>query len=138
MNAIRKTRAFTLIEMMAVVVIIGILAAVIGPKFFGRVNEAQVVRCRQDIENLKKAVTFYKFHTNKFPEELRDLVREPEVKGWKGPYMDRLPKDAWDNDYEYSAPGKDNREFDIWSLGQDEKDGGEGMGADITSWVEDE
>jgi len=138
MNAIRKARAFTLIEMMAVVVIIGILAAVIGPKFFGRVNEAQVVRCRQDIENLKKAVTFYKFHTNKFPEELRDLVREPEVKGWKGPYMDRLPKDAWDNDYEYSAPGKDNREFDIWSLGQDEKDGGEGMDADITSWVEDE
>ncbi len=132
-------RGFTLVEMMAVVVIIGILAAVIAPKFFGQVGKAQITAAKQDIENLKKAVTFYKFDTNQFPQELRDLVKEPdEVRNWKGPYLERLPRDPWENHYQYIAPGNEDREFDIWSFGEDDKEGGEKMAADITSWVDED
>ena len=135
----RRKQAFTLVEMMAVVVIIGILAAVIAPKFFGQVNKAQVTAAKQDIENLKKAVTLYRFDTNRFPEELRDLLKEPDgVRGWNGPYLEKLPRDPWGNDYEYISPGRDDREFDIWSYGQDEKEGGEKMATDIISWEEEE
>jgi len=133
-------RAFTLVEMMAVVVIIAILAAVIAPRFFGQVNKAQVTRVQKDIETLKQQVIMYKFHTNEFPRELRDLYSEPDgVKGWNGPYLEKRGiRDPWDNDYQYRVPGLDGRDFDIWSFGQDGKDGGEGMDADIVSWEEDE
>ncbi len=136
----RRLQAFTLLEMMAVVVIIAILAAVIGPKFFGQVNKAQTVRATKDIETLKQAVTLYKFHTNKFPEELRDLVVEPDdVNGWGGPYLEKKAfRDPWDNDYNYQMPGGNDREFDIWSYGQDGREGGEGMNADIRSWEEED
>ncbi len=138
----KRTNAngFTLVEMMAVVVIIAILAAVIAPRFFGQVNRAQLVRAKKDIETLKQQVTMYKFHTNQFPTELRDLVVEPDdAKGWNGPYLEKKNfRDPWDNDYQYEVPGKDGRDFDIWSLGQDGKEGGEGADADITSWDPDD
>lgn len=136
----RKSKAFTLVEMMAVVVIIGILAAVVAPRFFGQVNKAQVVRAQRDIETIKQAITLYKFHTNKFPEDLKDLVREPDhVRGWSGPYLEKKGfRDPWEIEYQYRVPGLDDRDFDIWSYGQDEKEGGEGMDADITSWSDEE
>ena len=136
----RRKQAFTLVEMMAVVVIIAILAAVIGPRFFGQVNKAQIVRAQKDIETLKQAVTLYKFHTNRFPAELIDLVTEPDdVTGWTGPYLEKKSfKDPWDNKYQYRAPGMNDRDFDIWCYGQDGQEGGEGLDADITSWEEDE
>ena len=134
-----RKSAFTLIEMMAVVVIIAILAAVIGPKFFGQVNKAQQVAAQQDIENLKKAITLFRFDTNRFPEELRDLVKRPDNdRGWNGPYLEKMPRDPWDNEYEYAVPGRDDREFDVWCLGADGKEGGEGLDADILSWSEDD
>lgn len=135
---LKKTKAFTLIEMMAVVVIIGILAAVIGPRVFNNVTETQKVRAEQDIANLKKAVVFFRLHTNKLPQDLRELVKDPDIKGWRGPYMERLPKDPWDNNYEFRAPGNDNRDFDIWTLGADNREGGEGENQDIQSWVDEE
>lgn len=134
-----RQKAFTLVEMMAVVVIIAILAAVIAPKFFGQVGKTQIVAARQDIENIKKAVTMFKFDTNRFPESLRDLVKRPDNdRGWNGPYLEEMKKDPWDNDYQYDSPGKDDREFDVWSLGQDGKDGGEGADADILGWSEEQ
>ena len=137
---VARVRAFTLIEMMAVVIIIGLLAVAIGPKFFGQVNKAQVTRAQKDIETLTSAVTLYKFNTGQFPSDLQDLLSEPsEVSGWAGPYLNKKGgiKDPWDKRYEYVVPGRDGREFDIWSYGQDGIEGGEGMNADITSW-EDE
>lgn len=135
----QKQRAFTLIEMMAVVVIIAILAAVVAPKFFGQVGKAQRVAVTRDIETIKQAITLYRLDNSKFPEELRNLVRSPDdSKRWNGPYLEKQPKDPWDNDYEYRVPGLNDREFDIWSYGQDEKEGGEGLGGDITSWDDED
>ena len=136
----RRYKAFTLIEMMAVVVIIGILAAVVAPKFFGQVDRAKVVRVSKDIDTIKQAITLYRFNTGQWPEELRDLAKEPDgVTGWNGPYVENGKfRDPWDNKYEYRLPGNDGRDFDIWSYGQDGKEGGEGDDADITSWSDDE
>lgn len=134
----RNKRAFTLVEMMAVVVIIGILAAVVGPKIFNQVNKAQGVKAKKDIAGISQAVTMYRFDTNQWPQELRDLVKEPDgVKGWNGPYLERNSyRDPWDEDYQYRQPGLDGREFDIWSYGEDKTEGGEGTAADIVSWEE--
>jgi len=134
MTSSRK-RAFTLVEMMAVVVIIGILAAVIAPKFFSQVGVAQEVRAKRDISSIKDAVTMFRFHTNKFPTELRELNDGQDIKGWKGPYLDKKkPRDPWDTEYRYSVPGQGDREFDIVSMGPD---GQEGTDDDVNSWEED-
>ena len=92
---------------------------------------------KNDIEALSSAVTLYRLDTNRFPEQLRDLVDEPEdVSNWNGPYLDkkRTPRDPWDNEYEFRAPGENGRDFDIWSFGEDGQEGGEGLAADIISW----
>ena len=134
-----KRKAFTLVEMMAVVVIIGILAAVIAPRFFGQVGQASKVRVKQDVEMIKKAVTLYKFNTHHFPQEIRDLVNEPDgVNGWEGPYLEKMPKDPWGNDYQFASPGGDNRQFDVWSYGRDGREGGEGEDADVLGWEVEE
>lgn len=136
-----RRQAFTLVEMMAVVVIIAILTAVIGPRFFGQLSKTEIVRAEKDIETIKQQVTLYRFDTNKFPEELSDLMREPDdAKGWNGPYIENKNglKDPWGKDYQYRVPGQDGREFDIWSNGPDGQEGGEGDAADITSWSEEE
>lgn len=134
-----RAKAFTLIEMMAVVVIIAILAAVVAPKFFGQVGKAQQVTAKADIQKIKQAISLYKLDTGRFPDELHDLSSQPEdAKNWHGPYLEKKLKDPWHNDYQYRAPGQNGREFDIWSYGQDEKEGGEGESADVTSWEEDD
>lgn len=136
-----KKKAFTLVEMMAVVVIIGILAAVIAPKIFNQVNKTSVTAAKQDIESLSNAVTLYRLDTSKFPYELRDLLYEPDdVRNWNGPYLSKrkIPRDPWGNEYQYASPGNDGREFDIWSLGEDAQEGGDGLAEDITSWAGEE
>ena len=133
----QRKRAFTLVEMMAVVVIIGLLAAVIGPKIFQQVGKAEITTAKREIETIKNAITMYRFDTKKLPEDLRDLMKDPDIKNWGGPYLDKKPVDPWDNDYQYRSPGNDGREFDIWSYGPDGSEGGEGVNADIVSWQEE-
>jgi general secretion pathway protein G len=129
----RDQRGFTLIEIMVVVVILSILAAIIVPR---------IVKAKQDIRVIDSALKLYKLDNHFYPstdQGLEALVTKPttspEPKNWKdGGYLERLPKDPWDNNYLYLNPGV-HGEIDIYSLGADGQPGGEGINADIGNWL---
>jgi general secretion pathway protein G len=135
-----RLRGFTLIEVMIVIVILGILAALIVPKVMGRPDEARVVAARQDIATIMQALKLYKLDNRRYPtaeQGLEALVTKPTTapvpENWKS-YLERLPKDPWGNPYQYLNPGV-NGEVDVLSYGADGKPGGEGFDADIGSWM---
>lgn len=129
------SRGFTLIEVMVVVVILGILAAVVVPKIMSRPEEAREVKARQDIRAMEAALNLYKLDNYSYPttdQGLEALVTQPapEPPNWKeGGYMDRLPKDPWQRPYQYLSPGQ-HGPFDLYSLGLD----GIPSEDDIGSW----
>lgn len=135
-------RGFTLIEVMIVIVILGILAALIVPKIIGRPDEARVIAAKQDISSLLQALKLYRLDNQRYPttdQSLRALVVKPTTPpippNWKnGGYIERLPKDPWGNDYRYLNPGT-HGEIDVYSVGADGEPGGEGIDADIGSWA---
>lgn len=137
----KKQNGFTLIEVMIVVVILGILAALVVPKIMGRPDEARIVAARQDIATLAQALKLYRLDNLAYPsteQGLQALVTKPASApvppNWKaGGYIDRLPKDPWGHDYQYLNPGL-RGEIDVFSLGADGAAGGEGTDADIGSW----
>lgn len=132
---------FTLIEIMVVVVILGILAAIIVPRIMDRPDEARIVKAKQDIRIMQNALQLYKLDNYAYPttdQGLEALVvkpaEEPEPKHWKdGGYIDRLPKDPWGNPYQYLNPGVFGA-IDIFSMGADGQLGGEGINTDIGNW----
>lgn len=134
-------RGFTLIEIMVVVVIMGILAALVVPKLMGRTDDARIQAARQDIGTLMQALKLYKLDNQRYPtteQGLQALVVKPTsgpaANGWKsGGYIDKLPKDPWQYPYQYLSPGI-HGEVDIFSYGADGQPGGEGNDADIGSW----
>jgi general secretion pathway protein G len=135
----RPARGFTLIEVMVVIVILGVLAALVVPKVMGRPDEARVVAARQDIGAIMAALKLYKLDNRRYPtaeQGLGALAKkpgEPPVpENWKS-YLERLPADPWGNPYQYLNPGLDG-EIDVMSYGADGKPGGEGVDADIGSW----
>ena len=132
-------RGFTHIEVMIVIVILGILAALIVPKVMGRPDEARVVAARQDIATIMQALKLYRLDNRRYPtteQGLDSLVKKPATApvpdNWKS-YLEKLPLDPWGNAYQYLNPGL-NGEVDVLSLGADGKPGGEGYDADIGSW----
>lgn len=133
------TSGFTLIEIMVVVVILGILAALIAPNVISRIDEAQVTKVRQDIRSIESALKLYRLDNFRYPDTddgLDALVTPPSDPGarWpEGGYLDRLPMDPWNRQYVYLYPGN-NGELDIYSLGRDGQQGGEGLDADIGNW----
>ncbi len=135
-------RGFTLIEVMVVIVILGVLAALIVPKVMGRPDEARVVAAKQDIAAIGQALKLYKLDNRRYPtteQGLQALVEKPSAApqpdNWKtGGYLERLPKDPWNNPYQYLSPGV-HGEFDVFSLGADGQTGGEGVDADIGNWM---
>ncbi len=139
----RRTRGFTLIEIMVVVVIMGVLAALVVPRLMGRTDDARILAAKQDIATLMQALKLYRLDNQRYPtteQGLQALVSRPTAapvpQNWKtGGYLDRLNKDPWGNPYQYLAPGT-RGEIDIFSYGADGKPGGTGIDADIGSWGE--
>ena len=137
----RVARGFTLIEIMVVVVIMGILAALIVPKLMGRTDDARIIAAKQDIATVMQALKLYKLDNLRYPtteQGLQALITKPTTgpaaDGWKtGGYLDKLPKDPWGNSYQYLSPGI-RGEVDVISLGADGQPGGTGVDADIGSW----
>ncbi|MCG6968971.1 MAG: type II secretion system major pseudopilin GspG [Gammaproteobacteria bacterium] len=131
---------FTLIEVMVVVIILGILAAIVVPRVMERPDEARITKAKQDIRAMESALNLYKLDNFTYPttdQGLEALVQKPagspEPKNWKK-YMDRLPKDPWGEPYQYLSPGSKG-EVDIFSLGADGQQGGEGVNADVGNWA---
>lgn len=138
---IRGQRGFTLLEIMVVVVILGILAALVVPKIISRPDEARVIAAKQDIASLLQALKLYRLDNQRYPsteQGLQALLAKPTTApiplNWKaGGYIERLPKDPWGNPYQYLSPGV-RSELDVSSFGADGAPGGEGNDADIGSW----
>jgi general secretion pathway protein G len=135
----RRSRGFTLIEIMVVLVIIGVLAALIVPNVLDRADDARVTAARTDINNLMQSLKLYKLDNQRFPtaeQGLEALARKPSASpappNWKA-YVDKLPADPWGRPYQYMNPGV-NGEIDVFSYGADGQPGGEGNNADIGSW----
>jgi general secretion pathway protein G len=137
-------RGFTLIEIMVVVVIIGLLAAVVTQQLMGNVDSARVSKAKQDIRQLETALTLYKLDNFRYPtteQGLAALVQkpaDPAVTHWKeGGYIKRVSKDPWGRDYLYESPGT-HGDLDLYTLGADGQPGGEKSDADIGNWNLDE
>jgi general secretion pathway protein G len=142
-NYSRAARAggFTLIEVLVVVVILGILAALVVPRLMDRPDEAKRVAAQADVRAIGQALKLYRLDNGFYPTTEQGLgaltarpTTAPQPPNWKqGGYLDRLPKDPWGGDYQYLAPGVKG-EIDVFSLGADHARGGEGNAADIGNW----
>jgi general secretion pathway protein G len=141
-RALRSARGFTLIEIMVVVVIIGLLAAVIVPNVVNKVDEARVTRAKADIASMESALTMFRLDNSKYPTteqglgSLTSQPTDPSIRNWRpGGYLTKkVGKDPWGNEYVYVFPGTHGGEYDLYSLGADGQPGGEGTSADIGNW----
>ncbi len=130
---------FTLLELLVVMVIIGLLAAYVGPKYFSQVGKSEIKMAQAQIDALEKALHQYRLDVGSYPateQGLAALVTRPNnTEKWDGPYLSKqLPVDPWGRPYVYKYPGDRGAEFDLLSYGKDGQPGGEGEAADITNW----
>ncbi|HEY4128387.1 MAG TPA: type II secretion system major pseudopilin GspG [Gammaproteobacteria bacterium] len=140
MQTLKRQSGFTLIEVMVVVVILGILAAVIVPKVIDKPDEARLVKVKADIQEIQSTLEVYKLDNYVYPttdQGLQALVQkpssDPSPPHWKQ-YLDQLPMDPWGHPYQYLNPGSHGMSVDIWSNGADGQPGGDGVNADVGNW----
>lgn len=135
-----QQRGFTLIELMIVLVILGLIAGIVGPQAMKYLGKGKMQSAKVQVENLSAALDMYRLEVGSYPtsaDGLKALVVAPSsAHGWNGPYLKKgeVPKDPWNNEYQYKRPGADGHPFDLFSFGADGAAGGEGEDADITLW----
>lgn len=135
---LKDSAGFTLIELLVVMIILGLLASLVGPRLFGKVDKAKQQTAQAQIELLSAALASFRLDIGRFPTEeegLRSLIEKPSaLQKWDGPYlMKEIPKDPWGNNYVYKIPGE-HGPYDLMSYGMDGVSGGEGNDLDIVSW----
>jgi general secretion pathway protein G len=130
---------FTLVELLVVIIILGLLAGLIGPRLFGRVGQSKQATAKAQIELLGAALDQYRLDVGGYPPAgagLSALVQSPNVANWNGPYLKKnaIPLDPWGKPYQYKCCPGERGDYDLWSYGADGAPGGEGENADVTSW----
>jgi general secretion pathway protein G len=137
-RVIERKDGFTLIEILVVMIILGLLSALVAPKFFGKVDKARVKTAKAQIELLGSALDSFRLDIGRYPtteEGLNALREKPEGQDkWDGPYLPKpVPKDPWGGDYHYKSPGE-HGDYDLYCYGADNAEGGEDNNKDIVSW----
>lgn len=136
-NHVNNRKGFTLIELLVVMVILGMLAALVGPQIFGKVGKGKQSAARTQIEMLGQALDSYRLDVGRYPttsEGLNALVANPGSQGWDGSYLKKgVPNDPWQKPYQYQSPGA-HGDYDLFSYGADGAAGGEGENKDVNSW----
>lgn len=134
----KNLRAFTLVELLLVVTIIGILAGAVLVNLGGQTQKAKETRARLDIQNIGSALDIFEIHTGSYPDSsngLDALRNDPGIEGWDGPYYQKTPNDPWGNPYQYNYPPNNGINYDLYSMGAD---GQEGTEDDIVNWEEED
>jgi general secretion pathway protein G len=135
----QRARGFTLIELLVVLVILGLLGSIVGPRVMKYLSKAKTDSARLQIQDFAATLDHYKLELGRYPttdEGLKALVEQPSnAEGWNGPYLKKkeVPKDPWGNEYSYRFPGQ-HGEFDLYSLGADNAEGGDGENKDVANW----